>query len=191
MSTEDAKRLLITALGRQSSFWGMGKITGELYAILYLSRDPVTLADLAKTLGVTKGNVSIAIRRLEDLGMVRRQQNPGDRRVFFVPNSNFWDIARHFLSRRHQPEFAASFELIEQSLAVSDPASSGEQDVDRFVYERIRTLKTFYGVLDRLTAALLAINSDELVHLADMMGHVMDGGEGNPSVKERKPHDQS
>ena len=73
MEPTQAKRLLMSALGMQSAFWGTGRITGELYAALYTTREPLTLADIAMELGVTKGNVSVAIRRLEELGMVRRQ----------------------------------------------------------------------------------------------------------------------
>ena len=153
-----ARELLVEALGRQSNFWGMGKIAGELYAVLYTAPEPLTLSDIAEALGVTKGNVSVAIRRLEELGMVQRRYRRGDRRVFFHANPEFWDIARGFLRRRHQPEFAASFRLVEESLEAAS---------DDFVKERLSALKSFYDTLDRITEVLGELSPQEWQALAD------------------------
>lgn len=166
---EEARALLVSALGRQSSFWGLGRMTGELYAVLYISPDALTLGELAEHLGVTKGNVSVAIRRLEDLGMVSRRYHTGDRRVFFEANPDFWDIARNFLDRRHRPEFSASFRLIADSVEV---ARTGTKTGDRnaqFVFERISALKTFYDLLDQLTEALLSISPETLSTLVTLL----------------------
>ncbi|MCL5970948.1 MAG: MarR family transcriptional regulator [Firmicutes bacterium] len=163
MEKSEARRLLMNALGIQSGFWGIGRITGELYAILYTAQEPLTLAEIAAELGVTKGNVSVAIRRLEELGMVRRQYQPGDRRVFFAPNIDFWDIGRHFLQRRYQPAFATSFQLVDDSIRQAE--ASG----DTFVQNRIETLKKFYDLLDQLTAILLTANPMTLASLGQEM----------------------
>ena len=119
-----AEEALIRALGRQSAFWGLGKTAGEMYAVLYLSSAPVPLEEVARRLGVTKGNVSIAIRQLEQLGLARRSWEKGDRRVFFVAETDFWKIAHSVLSLRHKPEFDQSFAL------VIDPASGAARIVD-------------------------------------------------------------
>ncbi len=80
---DEARDALIQALGRQSAFWGLGKTAGEMYAVLYLSPGTVSLENLALRLNVTKGNISVAVRQLEQLGMVRRSWQKGDRRVYF------------------------------------------------------------------------------------------------------------
>ncbi|PSR34598.1 MAG: hypothetical protein C7B46_03940 [Sulfobacillus benefaciens] len=159
MEKSGARRQLMKALGIQSDFWGVGRITGELYAILYTAHEPLTLAEIAEELGVTKGNVSVAIRRLEELGMVRRQYQPGDRRVFFVPNIDFWDIGRHFLQRRYQPAFVSSFQLVDDSIQEAQNAG------DTFIQHRIETLKKFYDLLDQLAAMLLTANPMTLASL--------------------------
>ncbi len=159
MEATEAQHLLVRALGMQSGFWGMGRITGELYAVLYTAREPLTLADIAAALGVTKGNVSVAIRRLEELGMVGRQYQPGDRRVYFAPNADFWDIARHFLQRRYQPAFAASFQLVDDCL------KQAQANGDVALAERVQALKNFYDLLDGLTSRLLAADPHDMALL--------------------------
>ena len=167
-TVNESQQLLIEALGRQSHFWGLGKITGELYAVLYTTDHPLTLGDLATELGVTKGNVSVAMHRLEDLAMVRRQFITGNRRVYFTAETDFWAIARRFLERRHRPDFAETFRLVRASLEKAehpplDPASV-------FVTDRIRTLQRFYENLDEITEILLSVDSEQLESLIALIG---------------------
>jgi DNA-binding transcriptional regulator GbsR (MarR family) len=159
-----ARERLIEALGRQSSFWGLGKITGELYAVLYLSEEPMSLSGLAAALGVTKGNVSVAIRLLEQLGMVRRSMRPGDRRVFFEAELDFWSIARRVLERRQKPEFNESFRMVRDSLSYAGKAQAG---TDRdFVSGRLERLQHFYEELDEMVKIILLIGPEQLSRLA-------------------------
>lgn len=178
MEATESLRFLMSALGMQSGFWGMGRITGELYAVLYVSPKPLTLAEIATELGVTKGNVSVAIRRLEELGMVRRQYQPGDRRVYFVPNVDFWDIARHFLQRRYQPAFAASFQLMEDSIG------QAEAEGNNFIKERVQALKSFYDLLDRLTAVLLDANPAEMADGVQWIVRMAEAGQAPSDRRE-------
>lgn len=47
------------------------KIMGQLYGLLYLSPKPLTLDEMAESLSISKGNVSINIRALERWNMVK------------------------------------------------------------------------------------------------------------------------
>jgi len=165
-----AREHLMGALGRQSGFWGVGKITGEIYAALYLSHEPLSLAQLAESLGVTKGNISVAIRTLEQLGMVKRSQRPGDRRVFFAAESDFWLIAHHVLERRQKPEFDESFRILDESIEQASGASSSEDQM--FVLERLAALQDFYNELDEIVAAILALNPRRLSWLVRLAAKV-------------------
>ena len=102
--------------------------------------------------------------------MVRRHYELGDRRVFFDANIDFWDISRHFLGRRYQPTFAASFQLIADSLR------QAESEGDTFVSERIQMLKNFYDVLDQLTNLLMAMTANELASLVQLAGNALGPG---------------
>ena len=155
-----ARHHLIEALGKQSAFWGLGKTAGEIYAVLYLSEHPLSLQELAASLGVTKGNISIAIRSLEQLGMVSRSQKPGDRRVFFAAEPDFWLIARRVLERRQKPEFDGSFRLVEHSLSLAERSQPGrERD---FILQRLKSLKHFYDELDQVVETILVLEPRRL-----------------------------
>lgn len=157
---------LVQALGRQSSFWGLGKTAGEMYAVLYLSSEPISLEEVAQRLKVTKGNISVAIRQLEQLGMVRRSWLKGDRRVFFEAETDFWKIARSVLGLRHKPEFDQSFLLVEESARLAEGAEqSAERDI---TMERLKSLQEFYSLLDSVAGIVLAMNPDQLKAAVEM-----------------------
>lgn len=162
-----ARDLLIEALGKQSAFWGLGKTTGEIYGVLYVSVVPLTLGEIAKHLKVTKGNISIAVRNLERLGMVRRSWRRGDRKVYFEAETDFWKITRNVLEQRQKPEFDHSFELVEKSLRMVAQAQTSEEQSQ--VEQRLRGLVQFYSVLDAMVAALLRLDPANLPALAALM----------------------
>ncbi len=162
-----SREALIRALGRQSAFWGLGKTAGEMYAVLYVSGEPLSLEEVARGMRVTKGNVSIAIRQLEQLGMVRRSWKVGDRRVFFEAETDFWKIARSMLSLRHKPEFDQSFDLVEQSAALARRAEPSEER--ELFLRRLEALREFYQLLDGVVEIALAASPDQLRGMVEMV----------------------
>ncbi|MBI4320405.1 MAG: MarR family transcriptional regulator [Chloroflexi bacterium] len=161
-----AREALVKALGRQSAFWGLGRMAGEMYAVLYLGTEPVALEEIARVLGVTKGNVSIAIRQLEHLGMVHRSWRTGDRRVFFEAEADFWKIAQSVLTLRQKPDFDQSFALVEESVHLAEQAE--RSDARDFALERLGSLQEFYRLLDSIVDVALRMTPDELRELAAM-----------------------
>lgn len=162
-----AQEALVRALGRQSAFWGLGRTAGEMYAVLYLSMTPVSLEELARSLGVTKGNVSIAIRQLEQLGMVRRSWNTGDRRVFFDAETDFWKIAHTVLGLRQKPEFDQSFALVEESIQLLEQAEPSP--ATDHAKQRLASLEEFYRLLDSVVGLALQMKPDELRATVEML----------------------
>lgn len=160
---EAARRRLIEALGRQSAFWGLGKVPGELYAVLYLADGALSLGELARALGLSKGAVSVAVRQLERLGLVRRVLQPGDRRAYFEAERDFWMAARRILERRHKPEFDESFRLVAESLRLARSAPPGAER-DR-ILERLSALQAFYDELDAAVATVLRLGPERLAQL--------------------------
>lgn len=172
-----SRERFIDALGQQSAFWGVGKITGQLFAALYLAKEPLTLDQLAESLAVSKGHVSVAIRTLEQLGMVRRHLPRGERKIFFEAETDFWKISRRVLERRQKPEFDQSFQVLRESIA---EARSAEPNEERdFVLERLEHLQSFYDDLDALVAVMLRLDPKRFATMARWFAKQRtDDGEG-------------
>lgn len=145
-------------MGRVTAFWGFSKIMGQLYGLLYLSPKPLTLDDMAESLAVSKGNVSVNIRALERWNMVRQVWIKGDRKDFYEAETDFWKIVRGVLKEREKKEF-------DQALgAVGGLRRKGEElhKKDRgpetaFAVERLKKLEDFISTMDQIVGMVLTL----------------------------------
>ena len=73
----------LEGIGYLASTVGLNRVIGQLYAMLFLSNEPLCLDDMAERLKISKGNASVNIRELEKLGVVRKVWVKGSRRDFY------------------------------------------------------------------------------------------------------------
>src|SRR5437773_6056452 len=92
-----ARRKFVEAGGHTTQSFGLGRIIGQIYAVLYLSPTPMCLDDIAKELGVSKASVSTTVRQLEQWAAVRRVWVKGDRKDYYEAETDFGTMVRHGL----------------------------------------------------------------------------------------------
>jgi len=80
---EEARRRLVELGGRAAQDFGLGRIVGQTLVYLYLWDGDCSLDQIEKNLGLSKAAVSIAVRQLERLGLLRRSWKKGDRRKYY------------------------------------------------------------------------------------------------------------
>ncbi len=78
-----ARDNFIEGIGHLASTAGLSRVIGQLYAMLFLSNEPLCLDDMAERLKISKGNASVNIRELEKLGVVRKVWVKGSRKDFY------------------------------------------------------------------------------------------------------------
>jgi DNA-binding MarR family transcriptional regulator len=61
-----------------------GMSFGRARAVRRLARQPMSMKDLARTLGIDPPNATVVVDELESLGLVRRRPHPTDRRAKLV-----------------------------------------------------------------------------------------------------------
>jgi DNA-binding MarR family transcriptional regulator len=88
VSSEEAADILVALWRkwRSRSPVGRGAVTREQYWIMKKLREngPMKVKDVAKSIGCTAGSASVAIKRLEKGGMVKRERSSDDERVVRV-----------------------------------------------------------------------------------------------------------
>lgn len=85
--TEVRMRLIETG-GRTSQELGTGRIVGQVMVYLYLQKDAQSLDRIEEALALSKASISIAVRQLEQLGLVRRVWIKGDRKKYYRSADN-------------------------------------------------------------------------------------------------------
>jgi DNA-binding MarR family transcriptional regulator len=136
----EAERLVAGAVGTLIEFWGFRGVLGRVWAVLYLSEDPLPAGDICRRLAISTGAASMALSELERWGVVRRRRLPGQRREFFEPETDIWRMVSRVFRDRELVEvekalldFARAGELLEVPARVGGP---GERRQARFARER-------------------------------------------------------
>jgi DNA-binding transcriptional regulator GbsR (MarR family) len=153
------RKHFIQALSRIADFWGFPRAMGAAYAAIYLSPGPLSLDAIVATVGVTKGGLSPHLRMLERLGIVHREGQIGDRKDYFVADTNFWGALRRILQEREKREFDRALRAVSECLALLDEAGREAQNdpLLAFYRERFTIMKRFFDSLDRIVGAILAM----------------------------------
>jgi DNA-binding transcriptional regulator GbsR (MarR family) len=91
------RRKFIEAGGSTTQSFGLGRILGQIYALLYLSPTPLCLDDIVRELSVSKASVSTTVRQLERWSAVKRVWVQGDRKDYYEAETDFHAVLRHGL----------------------------------------------------------------------------------------------
>lgn len=158
---ETARQHFIQGMSRISHFWGFPKAMGAIYGAIYLSPQPISLAELVAQVGVTKGAVSTNVRTLERLGMVHKQVQLGDRKDYYLAETDFWKIVRGVLREREQQEFDLALRTVSESLEMvqATDADAAEADLADFYQQRMNNIQDFFNNLDNLVNMLIALDN--------------------------------
>ena len=157
-----ARDNFIQGMSQVSQFWGFPKAMGAIFGAIYLSPEPVCLDELVEQVGVSKGAVSTNVRSLERLGMVHRHIQIGERKDFYIAETDFWKIVRGVLNERQKSEFDHALRSVDDSLQMVKSNSFLEKNPDLagFYQERLLAIQSFFHNLDNLVAMVLTL--DEL-----------------------------
>jgi len=149
---EDFERALdsfIEAAGKISAnMLGMvNKVGGQIYALVFLSREPLSLDDIAEILKISKSNISINIRDLEENKLVRKVWVKGSRRDYYEACR---DYPKHFFKDffdRLRDGIDESIRIINKCKSQFDKVrkdiKGNSQDVE-FILNQLTLLDTFY-----------------------------------------------
>lgn len=124
-------RRFIEAGGNTTHAFGLGRMIGRVFALLYLSAGPVSLEDMAARLEVSKASVSIAVRQLLGFQAVLHRVFPGDRRDYYEAETNFAHILRHGIMPGLRKKLQSAARQIDRTLAAGGsetPATSLKED---------------------------------------------------------------
>lgn len=135
-----------SAIGRLMAFWGFRRNLGRVWSLLFLSPEPMTVADLCSRLSLSGGSVAVALEELQRWGAVHRTLPAGDRREHYLAEPDIWKPIARVMEQREVREVDAVISALrraEDSIlrldgGESDPAVEGARQFRR---GRIRELR--------------------------------------------------
>ena len=152
----------VAGLGRLARFFGFSDVMGRLYGTVLLSPEPMSLDDLANSLEISKGSVSMNMRDLERWGMAKEVWMRGERKKYYRAESNLWQVILNVLGSREQREVQVALEVLNESIdklkSAEGELTPEDKELARYYLERIADLQTFFQVAQLAISTVLSKN---------------------------------
>lgn len=122
-------------------YWGFRKIHGELWTVIYLSKQPLSGSELVEILQVSKALVSPALKELEAEGLIFQTDSENSKTKRYSAAEDVFKVIKNVLDRREKP-------MIQQILnaqtqlddELSDTASACHQLINEDRYTHLKNM---------------------------------------------------
>jgi DNA-binding transcriptional regulator GbsR (MarR family) len=125
----------ISHFGEMGSRWGINRTVGQIYALLYIFGRPLNAEEIAEHLHFSRSNVSMGLKELQSWRLVRLQHHTGDRREYFEPPKDIWEIFKVLLEERRRREIEPTLSMLRDAL-IDKPTS----DEDKRAQKKMREM---------------------------------------------------
>lgn len=147
-------------VGRLIEFWGFKRNMGRIWAVLYLSPEPLSAEDLRQALKLSSGAVSMTLSELLRWGVVRKVWVQGERKDFYAAEVQLWRMISRVFSEREKTEIVTAIESFEETLVALSKLRESPDAKTRaraeLQYERITQLLELAKLGRRLVETFLA-----------------------------------
>jgi HTH-type transcriptional regulator, glycine betaine synthesis regulator len=141
----------VEAAGELAASISLARSVGQIFGLLYVSPEPLSLDDLCERLSISKGNASVNLRTLETWRAIERVWVQGSRRAHYRASRDLKGIAL----RRVEEGGRRRLGMVKDRLARIDERLVGSKDVrDRIAAERLKEFKGFVRSIEKGLALL-------------------------------------
>jgi DNA-binding transcriptional regulator GbsR (MarR family) len=140
--------------------------------LLYVLGKPLNADEIAETLSFSRSNVSMGLKELQAWRLVKLMHKPGDRREYFEPPKDIWDIFKALLEERRRREIEPTLSMLRDAL-LENPASEADrlaQERMREMYQLIELSTSWFDDVQRLSPDTLA----SLMKMGSKVGKLLD-----------------
>lgn len=144
--------------GEMGSRWGFNRTVGQMYALMVVSDKPLNAGQIAEALNISRGNVSMGIKELQSWQLIQQHHIPGDRKDYFSPKGDIWDMANTVFEERRKREVDPTLSLLRDTL-LEKPANESEayaQERMREIHDLLETVTQWAGELQRMNPEKLS-----------------------------------
>ncbi len=136
---QDIRRHIINACIQWARIKGYSDSIGVLRGLAILAEEPISLDELVLKTGYSKSTVSLNMKLLENLGLVKRIVIPGDKRHLYTPIIDLDIVMTNMLDavNREIQLFCEALDRTEKDLK-ADGAEAG------YLLERVAILREFF-----------------------------------------------
>jgi DNA-binding transcriptional regulator GbsR (MarR family) len=138
-------------VARICRLYGVNPLCGRLFAMLFVAPGPLSLDELCAKAGAAKSTLSVALRQLLSMRVVKRRPPGSDRRDYYEAVTDPWEILADWSRLYLQPEI----EMWRETSAALDGALRSAKDAPRGrdnaeLRARLASMRSFVDVFEAL-----------------------------------------
>ena len=173
----------VAHFGEMGSRWGINRTVGQIYALIFVSPEPLNAEQIAEKLEFSRSNVSMGLKELQGWRLVRLRHLPGDRREYFEAPGDAWEIFRTLAEERRRREIEPTLSMLRNALLESpaSPEDRHAQERMRGMHDLIELMTTWFDDVQRMDAATLAQlmkMGSKVQRALEFTGRLVTGGKG-------------
>jgi DNA-binding transcriptional regulator GbsR (MarR family) len=158
--------------GEMGSKWGFNRTVGQIYALLVMTEKPLTANDIAETLSISRGNVSMGLKELNAWQLAATIHKPGDRKEYYQNKGSIWDMANRVFEERRKREIDPTLTLLRDIML--DQAAN---DSEKYAQSQISEIHNLLENITHWTQSLQSLSPEKLntlMKLGSGVGKVLD-----------------
>jgi DNA-binding transcriptional regulator GbsR (MarR family) len=153
----------VAHFGEMGSRWGISRTVGQIYALIYVSAQPLNADEIAESLEFSRSNVSMGLKELQAWRLVSLKHLAGDRREYFQAPGDAWEVFRILAEERRRREIEPTLSSLRAAL-MERPTN----EADRFAQERMRGMHELIEMLTQWFDEVQRMDQDTLAKLMRM-----------------------
>jgi DNA-binding transcriptional regulator GbsR (MarR family) len=102
--------------------WGMNSVEAKMIGYLLAQNQPTSLNDMVENLKISKGNISVSIRKLEEKGIVKNIWVKGDRKDYYEITLELWQIFSKKMLDNYRAEALNAMQTIDLTIPLVQAA---------------------------------------------------------------------
>lgn len=123
---------------------GLPKSVAAIYGIVFVSPEPLTFAEIAERLDLSKGSISQSLKVLREMGALKEVSGAADRSERFAPDLELRALVTGFLRAKVQPHLSAGGGRVADLRAKADAIDSLLPDQRRALRGRMEKLGSWH-----------------------------------------------
>jgi DNA-binding transcriptional regulator GbsR (MarR family) len=117
---------------------GLSKSIGEIYGLLFVSTQPLSMEAMMNRLNISLGAASQGLKLLRSFGAVRVTYQPGDRRDYYVADLQLSNFVTVFIKDELQPRMERSLERIKRMERLMEDMGPDERKLTQEKIDRLK-----------------------------------------------------
>ena len=149
--------------GEMGSRWGINRTVGQIYALIYVSEQPMNADQIVDQLGFSRSNVALGLKELAAMNLLILRHLPQDRKDYYVTHDDVWEIVRNLIEARKKREIDPTLSML-RGVMLETSDHTGEQ----YAQEKIREMHDLIEMLVQWYDDMQRLDTERLVNLLSM-----------------------